>query len=68
MLHTYSETSAMCLCLSLTQSMSSSFRIACFSKPSLDLYLIFKKKKQKTMYSWKYTSYIEKAFLADKDI
>lgn len=48
MLHTYSETSAMCLCLSLTQSMSSSFRIACFSKPSLDLYLIKKKQKQCT--------------------
>lgn len=38
-LQTYSETSAMCLCLSLTQSMSSSFSRACFSEPSLDLYL-----------------------------
>lgn len=47
MLHTYSETSAMCLCLSLTQSMSSSFRRACFSEPSLDLYLNLI--KQKTM-------------------
>ena len=32
-------TSAMCLCLSLTHSMSSSFSRASFSEPSLDLYL-----------------------------
>lgn len=36
---TYSDTSAMCMCLSLAHSWSSSFSRASFSEPSLDLYL-----------------------------
>lgn len=36
---TYAVTSAMCMCLILTQSKSSSFSRTSFSEPSLDLYL-----------------------------